>query len=129
MSQGYEIILDGKRVGCAKVTSSGLYYDIDCACNSADGFIRIFAICKERRERLRICVPANGKMVLHTKIPQKRLQALLGFEAVRESQEEWVPLNDGEPVTGMDKIANARFQLKNGKPGLSMPQAAPCKNL
>ena len=129
MKHEYKIISGGKKVGSAVIIAVGLYYDINCKCSLKDGITRIFANCANKRESIGICVPVNGEMVLHTKIPQKRLQALLGFEAVWGSQEEWIPLMEGEPIGCLHKIANARFQIRNGKPGLSIQQVRPGKDL
>lgn len=129
MKQEYEVQSYGKCVGKAFVTPAGLYFDIDCRCEPQDGIVRVFANCGEKRESIGICVPDNGEMVLRTKIPQKRLRSLLGFEAICQIQEEWVPIVVGEPIPCLHRITDAILQYRNGKPGLSIRQARPYKNL
>ncbi len=128
MKREYEIQSYGKCVGKAYVTPAGLYFDIDCRCKLQDSIVRIIANCGQTQENIGICVPMNGEMVLRTKIPQKRLQTLLGFEAICEVQEEWVPIAYGEPIPCLCRIIDAKFQYRNGKPGLSIRQAKPYKN-
>lgn len=128
MKQEFEIKHCGECVGIASVTSVGLYFDIICKCTIREGFVRIIADCSKRRENIGICVPINGEMVLHTKIPQKRLETLLGFEAICEMPTQWVPIVEGEPISCLDKIQDAKLQYCAGKPGLIIQQARPYKN-
>lgn len=128
MKREYEIISEGKCVGSASVTPAGLYFEIKCRCDLHEGIVRIVANCGQTRESIGICVPVDGKMVICTRIPQKRLQTLLGFEAICEMQEEWVPIIEGKPVPKLHRIMDMKFQCSNGRPGLSIRQAKPCKN-
>ena len=128
MKREYEITSEGKCVGSASVTPSGLYFDVRCRCDLHEGIVRIVANCGQTRESVGICVPVDGKMIISTKIPQKRLQTLLGFEAICEIQAEWVPIIDGEPIACLHQLMDARLQYRNGKAGLSIRQAKPCKN-
>ena len=128
MEREFAIFSEGKQVGNATVIPMGLYYDVHCRCNLLDGIIRIFANCGERQENIGICVPANGEMVIRTKIPQKRLHSLQSFEAICQVGEEWIPIREGEPFTCLSRISNSRFVCRNGCPGVSIPQAKPGKN-
>ncbi len=129
MKREFDIMANGKIVGRADVVPCGLYYDVHCKCNLQDGIVRIVAKCVDRRENIGICVPSNGKMVIQTRIPQKRLCSLQGFEAVCQMAEEWIAITEGKPISCLSHIADARFIYRNGCPGLIIPQAEPDKNL
>lgn len=128
MKQEYVINLDGLRIGYATVAPMGLYYDIHCRCKVQQGILRIVAECADKRENIGICIVQNGEMVIHTKVPQKRLHGLEGFLAVTETKDIWVPITDGKPIAHLEQIIYARFVWKNGKPGLLIPQVKPHKN-
>jgi len=127
MKWEYDIMSAGNRVGKATVVPLGLYYDIQCKCKDLKGIIRIIAICGEKQENIGICVPINGELGIQTRIPQKRLKAINGFEAVREAPEEWFALTEGKMFTNLCDVIDGKFTYRNGKPGVSIPQAKPYK--
>lgn len=125
MKREYIITADGVADGKATVIPVGLYFDIQCRCKAQNDITRIVAKCGDKQVNIGICIPQNGEMTVHTKIPQKRLQGLSGFALIKEMQEQWVPLIEGEPIDCLDRLTKARFLYKQGQPGLSIPQAKP----
>lgn len=128
MKREFVIISDDVNIGKVVVEPAGLYYDIQCRCKSQRGVIRIVAECADRQENIGICVPEDEEMVIRTKIPQKRLQSLNRFIAITETQDQWIPITEGIPIPSLEKILLAKFSYRNGKPGLSIPQAKQHKN-
>ena len=128
MKQEYDVNLEGIRIGRATVVPMGLYYDIQCRCKPQGDIIRIVADCGDKQENVGICVLQDGEMIIHTKLPQKRFQALRGFIAIPEAKDEWFPIVAGKPFVHLDQILHAKFCVRNGQPGLSIPQAKLHKN-
>jgi hypothetical protein len=123
MKREYDVDLDGVHIGKITLVPAGLYYDIRCWCRPQGGLIRVVANCGDGQENIGLCVPQDGGMVIHTKIPQKRLQTIKSFAAITETKDEWVPIEEGKPIGCMDRIRFAKFAVRNGRPGLLIPQA------
>ena len=121
MQREYPILLNGENIGTAYILAQGLYYEVRCICKAQEGVLRIEADCGDRRERIGVCIPKDGKMVIGTRIPQKRLQGLVGFSVPQGMQKLWIPLKCGEPFPHVYKITDARFTYRNGVPGLVLP--------
>lgn len=123
MQYEYSITLDGNDIGKVNVIPQGLYYDIRCTCKMQDGVLRIAANCGNRTENIGVCIPKEGKMVIHTRIPQKRLSGLIGFSANQKMREVWVPIKCGEPFPALYKIGEAKFAYQHGVPGLLVAES------
>ncbi|MBE6925473.1 MAG: hypothetical protein E7461_01390 [Ruminococcaceae bacterium] len=121
MQREYPIKDDGEIVGTAHIAAQGLYYEVQCICKMQHSVLHIEADCGNRKENIGICVPNNGKMVIRTRVPQKRLAGLVGFAVRRAACESWIPINAEEPLKFLWRIAEARFAIRDGRPGLWLP--------
>ena len=124
MQKEYPITADGKTIGTAYITAQGLYYEVQCICKMQNSVLHIEADCGNRRENIGICVPKDGKMVISTKIAQKKLSGLIGFVVRTQLRETWIPLNIAKPIPFLYRITEARFAVRNGRPGLLLPVTA-----
>lgn len=127
MQKEYPITAEGKNIGTAYITAQGLYYEVRCICKMQQGVLHIEADCGNRRENIGICVPMDGKMVISTKIPQKKLSGLIGFTVRTRAKDTWITLNNVKPIPYLYHITEARFALRDGMPGLLIP--VPLENL
>jgi hypothetical protein len=118
MQKEYPVTEDGKAVGTAYITAQGLYYEINCICKMGSRVLHIEADCRNRWENIGVCVPNNGKMVISTRVSQKRLTGLTGFTVRRSAGENWFPISENESFRFLYRITEARFAIKDGKPGL-----------
>ena len=118
MQKEYPITADGKTVGTAYISPQGLYYEVRCICKMQRSVLHIEADCGNRMENIGICVPMDGKMVISTRIPQKKLNGCIGFTVRTQTREIWIPLNSGAPIPHLHRITEARFAVRAGIPGL-----------
>ncbi len=121
MQKEYPITAEGQSIGTAYITAQGLYYEVRCICKMQSGVLHIEADCGNRRENIGICVPKDGKMVINTKIAQKKLNGLIGFTVRSRTRDAWVPLNTEKPISFLYRITDARFAVRSGTPGLLVP--------
>ena len=121
MEREYPITADGRDVGTAYVAPQGLYYEVKCICKMQRSVLHIEADCGNRRENIGICVPKDGKMVISTKIAQKKLNGLIGFTVRTQEKDHWVALNAAKPIPFLYRITEARFAVRSGIPGLLLP--------
>ena len=121
MQKEYPITAEGKNIGTAYITTQGLYYEVRCICKMQRSVLHIEADCGDRRENIGVCVPKDGKMVISTKISQKKLSGLIGFTVRSQAKDTWIPLNTMKPIPFLYRITEARFAVRNGEPGLLMP--------
>ena len=113
----YEIMLQGKRVGCAQVKREGLYYRITCECAFPDPKIhRIVVSDGEQNVRLGVCIPHGEQYCLSTKVPAKYLPGEELFFTVEADCTTGIPVTPGEPFTYLHKLEAARLQFTNGQP-------------
>ncbi len=121
MQREYPITAEGTNIGTAYISVQGLYYEVRCVCKMQQRVLHIEADCGNRRENIGICVPKDGKMVISTRIAQKRLDGLTGFVVRAQVREAWMPLDKNRPVGHLYGIGEARFAFRDGKPGLLIP--------
>ena len=121
MQREHAITRNGMRVGTAYIATQGLYYELICVCKMQDGVLRVEADCGNRKENIGVCVPKDGKMVIRTRIPQKRLQGLVGFTIRQGTEKQWIPLKRGEPFPYLYRMKEACYTYSNGVPGLLLP--------
>lgn len=123
----YEIMLGGQAIGKATVRRQGLYYEFDCQCVlSGEGMFCISVFCHTNREDLGVLVPEGGRFVLRTRLPVKRLgEGTLCFEAVPKRPKpvgKFIPLSPEEPFRYLQRLENAYLQVRNGQPGIVIPE-------
>ena len=122
MHSEYPILWNGKEIGTAYIAKDGLYFSVNCICRMQEQILRIEADCGDHREYIGVCVPKDGRLVIRTRIPQKKLMGLTGFTVRKNTETQWVPLKPGEAFPYLYKIGNARFAYQNGAPGLILTQ-------
>lgn len=121
MQKEYPITADGKTIGTAYITVQGLYYEVQCICKMQSGVLHLEADCGNRRENIGICVPKDGKMVIRTRIAQKKLNGLVGFSVRTQTKDTWIALDTAKPIPLLYCIKEARFAVRTGMPGLVLP--------
>lgn len=122
----YEIMLGGQSVGKVNVDRIGLYYHFDCRCDfTGEVMYRIEVSCGEKAEILGIPVPENGKFILRTKLPVKKLgDGKLAFRALPKHGAmagKFVPLAPEEPFRYLKRLQEAVLQVRDGKVGVILP--------
>ena len=122
----YDILLGGQSVGTVEVSKEGLYYHFDCRCAfTGTVMYRIAVKCGETEINLGIPAPEDGKFVLRTKIPIKRVgEGELSFRAVpkhADLTQNFVPISPEEPFAYLQRLQNAFLQVREGKVGVIIP--------
>ena len=118
----FEIIMQGKSVGTATVVKEGLYYSFFCQCNFVDSQIHSIWITWDGGcRKLGICAPCNGCFELKTKVPIKYIPEA-GLKFAIDLEEGFYPIDQDKEFCHIDKLNNARFAIRNGKPGLIIRQ-------
>ena len=148
MADAYEIQYQGKTVGAVRAEKQGLYYCFHCRCTMPDdGMYRIHALTGDTREDLGICIPVEGKFGMDKKVPMKRLgEGALTFELVpkdwvpekdaaepelpaeeetvtepviaEEPEESFLPVSEEAPFEHLDKLENARMEVRDDQVGI-----------
>lgn len=119
----YEILLGGQSVGTVEVSKEGLYYHFDCHCDfTGTVMYRIAVKCGETEWSLGIPAPEDGKFVLRTRIPIKRVgEGELSFRAVpkhADLTQKFVPISPEEPFAYLQRLQNAFLQARDGRVGI-----------
>lgn len=119
----HEILLGGQTVGKAAVSRQGLYYDFNCRCDfTGEVMYRLQVRCGDSCHTLGIPVPENGKFVLKTRIPAKKLgDGELEFTAVPKHTDltgKFIPLSPEEPFRYLRRLQEAVLQVRDGKVGV-----------
>ena len=122
----FAIMMNGKIVGNAIMEPLGLYYRFRCQCAFSDAEIHTIWVRWERGNRkLGVCVPYGTQYLLETKVPAKYFpDSKLTFtvDYREETKDDFYPVNPEEPFGLVDKLPQAHFEIRNGKPGLVIPE-------
>jgi hypothetical protein len=116
----YPVYLDNEPVGKVSVTRKGLYYHFLCRLQLPDqGVYRVCICCGDQAENLGIPLPEGRGFALEKSLPVSRLgRGKPNFFVAPKQQSRFVPIDPKEPFGALRYIKNARFQIRNGQPGL-----------
>lgn len=118
----YEVTFQKNVIGTAEVTKEGLYYRIVCTCSPVlDGIYKLQILGKFGCENLGTCVLQNGKYIVETRIPIKRVgEGGLTFRLVQKIPEtgKFYPISHTEPFPELMNLKNAVFAKRNGALGV-----------
>ena len=120
----YPVFLNKKCVGNAAVRQEGLYCRILCRCDIfADGFVRLYVSDGETTRNLGILVPDGESFVVDTRIRAMDMKKdnLSFWVSQREREEIFIPIDPHEEFTCLDKLRQARFEIRNGVCGIVVP--------
>ena len=123
MKSQYNIYLNDRAVGTVSVSKEGLYYVLDCRCRGLTKQLwRIGVITASAQRCLGVCVPEKEEFVIRTRLPIKCLgDAPFHFYIITDHNDDnWLPICTDKPVCKMTLWENARFERRNGKPGLRL---------
>ena len=113
----YPIKMDGVNIGTAFVECQGLYADILCRCNSADGtFCRIHMAFRDKTIDLGIWVREDGAFVVHKRVPRKIMGCgSPAFYAVTKfaQQRNLYPIFADQPFLHIKELAAAKLCIEN----------------
>lgn len=129
MEGKYDVFLDGRAVGQARVERQGLYYRVFCRCGLAPGEIcRVTAVCGGKSHDLGILAPENGAFTRTARVPVRRLgEGTLLFRAERAHPAapsgRFYPVRPGEPFPALSMLERGRFERREGQAGVFIPEA------
>lgn len=131
MQQTHSVLWNGNRAGTLQLTREGLYYRVDCSCNTIDKQIyRLLGRWGDTQLRLGVLIPEGNEMRLRTKIPAKKLagkQTEFWLERVCTAKQEpvnlqrdgrYIPIYPDEPYAYLSKLKDSYLEIRNGQPGL-----------
>ena len=123
----YEIRRGNDVVGTATVEKQGLYYRFCCRCKiTGEGMRRIVITCGKQREDLGVCVPIDGDFGMDKKIPCKHFGAekpeFLLLPKYPDAQGKFVPVYPDEPFAYMSRLKDAFLEVREGLPGVLIPE-------
>ena len=124
----YDIFLDERKVGQAKITHSGLYYTFFCTCNCEDGKIyRLQINCGKGWEPLGIPIPERNGYILSKKVPCKQFSgATPSFRLILKedgSEKRFVPVLETEPFAFLSQLQTAMMEIRNGVQGILLAES------
>ena len=109
-----EVLLNGHKVGCVFVDTTGLYYKFSCECVLSDNAIyRLYAGDGYTSVKLGVCVPENGKFVLNTRVPKKTFGEIPIKFWVESNACDEIQVVSGMEFTQLDKLDTARLKKSN----------------
>ena len=112
----YKIFMNQMQVGSARVERAGLYLRFFCECKLPDDDVyKIMVYNGNATVKLGICVPDNGKFVLHTRIPAKYIPGKSLSFIVEKNNIIKVLLDGNSNVNYLDKLETARLQFADGQ--------------
>ena len=116
----YPVWQGEKRVGWAQSERQGMYLLIRCVCDRLpEGQWRVRALCKGKTVDLGRCVPEQGRLKLRKRVREKELSPKdCRFELVQPRTEEWEPISEDSPFSGISRLKDASFQERAGVPGI-----------
>lgn len=113
----------GKEVGEAQILPEGLYYRIQCACKAfGTGVYRLLLHSDTHSVDLGIGIPSGGSLLWDTRIAVKRvgvgeLSFCLSMQ-MEQAQRDFVPVLQDQPFEPVVRLAGAKYEVRNGIPGL-----------
>jgi len=121
----FEIAMDGKVVGKATVERQGLYCRFSCRCVFPDKGIHTIWVCWDGGSRkLGVCVPNGRDYCLNTSVPLKYIpdkRLTFAVDYTEKKQDDFYAVDAERPFDPIDKLSRAQFDVRDGKPGLIIP--------
>lgn len=114
----HQIVWNDERVGYARIEKEGMCLKIHCSCTPPyKGMFRVRVSDDSNSRDLGICVPEGEYFTLSARVPLKYLQGdKLTFRLISaEKKAEILPVENGEPFSGLDRLENARLQFVDGQ--------------
>ena len=118
----FKVYLDGIAVGTADLVRTGLYYSIQCRCSFPDARrYRVYAVGRNGRMDLGLCVPVQGGFGFRTRVMVKKLdEKYIAFEAVLDDS-SFFPIDERQPFIKLSQIRSGEFCVCNGIKGIRFP--------
>ncbi len=107
-----EVTYLGQPVGSVEVKREGLYCRILCRCENCGEMLRLYA----GEEKLGLMMPCGGVLELQTRVAAKRI--VEGCTFTLRGQEDFIPIQAGEPFVHLRQIKASKLTIRNGKMGI-----------
>lgn len=119
----FPVFLGEEAVGSVRVDTRGLYYEVCCSCSIVCGIYRLKAETSSGDLTIGILSPKNGRLSIQRSVAQKKIGTFHRFYLAMEGETEFkfIPVYADQPFPGIDKIEKAVFAVRNGIPGIELP--------
>ena len=118
----WNVAYQNRAIGICSMERQGLYWRINCRCNSAvEGICRLILECGGTSIDLGVLVPETGGFVLDKRIPVKQLpegEPRFYIRSCLESAAKFVPVRAGEHFCYLSRLEESRFACRNGESGV-----------
>lgn len=124
--ESYDVVYRGETVGKATLEWEGLYRIVSCRCKMLDGIFRLAVRTEKGTVTVGVCAPEKGELRIRRKIAagnigdDVRAFVLIGEQGCAE--EQFVPLGEQLSTDSLRALAQARFRIQEGRPGLVFDQ-------
>lgn len=125
MDVTYSVTWENRVVGQVRLVRSGLYTQLHCRCDLPAGEIyRLWISAGEKRMNLGVLYPEAEGFCLHRRVPTHQIPCGEPVFSIRQKSEQpvrFVPVREDEPFAYLPLLMHSRFALRDGVPGLLIP--------
>lgn len=116
----YDIYYGDHVVGQADMRLEGLYYCISCRCVLADADLYKIEMRYASQSYILGTLIPNGRIfALERKVSKKQFtHEKPAFYIMKKCEEIFVPICDDKPFAYLEALRSARFEFRNGQPGI-----------
>lgn len=125
LTNAYDLMMAGEKLGCVMVSEEGLYHHISCRCHiSGEVMMQLVLHNIEGDQTIGLLVPMDGQFGLEKRIAKKRMgQGTFTF-VLRPRHDRvddrFVPIRPEEPFAYLKHLEHAVFAVRNGQAGLRL---------
>ena len=118
----YQVYFGKIVVGTVQLIRNGLYYRVKCCCRFPQlGRYRIYAVSKNSKIDLGLCVPIDSGFGFNTSVKAKLFDSdEIRFEALLD-ESTFIPVEMDQPFSFLTVLQHCRFAIYNGKAGIIIP--------
>ncbi len=119
--QVYDVFLFDRPIGTAKVTRTGLYYNITCKCHICESVYKLYADSEKGTVLIGVFYPNDGWYEINKRISVKSLGMdihTFRVNPLNEEQDSFYEISEDQPFPHLPQIEKACLVIKNGRLGI-----------